>query len=127
MRLVPDPDPENVRIARLDGNIALRCAYVPYVDGCNIFDVLGVSSVPRVFQHTDLALKCVIASYVLAESKRDLADFVPAEVEVRGLGEPICFWPGSALALMVQEEDLVRKKTSKKTGPRSICQCPWNP
>jgi hypothetical protein len=121
MQLWEDDDWDNVRIARMAGNIALRSAPRPHVAGACIFECLGLSSVPRVFEQTDLARSCKITPYILAESSRLLLSFRPAEVEVGGPGKPVLFWPGSQRAQAIVAQHTAKKKKKQDAGIAS-CQ-----
>jgi hypothetical protein len=101
VQLWPDPDYENVRIARAFGHIALRAA--PLGDAVDEtvhgpdqpFHSWGLENCPRIFHDADLGRRCVCSIYEIVESDdRIVVEFVPACVEVTLCPrEPAVVWP----------------------------------
>ena len=98
IRMVPDIDLENMRLARVHGNIALRAA----PDGleklasrhCPL-EILDLEKCPKQFSACDLSLACSWSIYTLVEdSNRLVTEFVPAEQEVHQMTSPRLLWPG---------------------------------
>jgi hypothetical protein len=92
-RCVRDPDPSNQRVAKANGNVALRCC----VDGLQAlennvagFFSLGMDNIPRAFLSCNLEGACYYTVCELAETDRLLQDKtrekeVPSGAERRNL------------------------------------------
>jgi hypothetical protein len=93
-KLVPDSDLANRRAAAACGHVALRACE----DGLRVleqdggswragFAGLGMENNPRFFSNAPLVESCLYTVYELVENDRLVQEFVPAEVEVRRVGE----------------------------------------
>ena len=100
-----DKDPDNRRVARAAGNIALRAAPegLEMLDaGDDPFDAWGLKTCPIAFLDSDLTRLCSYSMLALAEGGRIVEDFKPADVEVYALpGKPSLFWHGGEMVAEV--------------------------
>ena len=114
MELYEDVDLECARRARNDGNIALTGADIVMEDlpeDADIFEICRIEVVPCQFMSKDLSALAAYTLHEIVETDRDVASFVPRQMEVRKRSDRCAFWPGSVAAAEAAN------KSAKPRGP----------
>ena len=122
MLLQPDKDVIANRLAAIEGSIALRACPFDYDPTVDPWEGMQLKQFPTQWRRFNLRQRCSYSLHPIVMSDRQLQDFVPAQVEVKGRAELTTFWPGEAQATALVARARARAKRDApaefgETGP----------